>query len=216
MCDIVRMIMEVEQRFDVTIPDEQAERMVTVGDLYLYLLRKTRRTTQTPCPTSQAFYRLRRTLMAEFSVDRGQVRPATRLCKLFPAANRRATWPRLAAALGLPHLSDLPTRYVPSARAFGICFALVTAAWWLLGSIPLLVSGDTFAIAYGLIIWFLLALLVWQWYGILWVAGALNYLVRIRIPNVRHLVIRLLLQQPDQSSGGVGQSLHRKQYGRTW
>src|SRR5262245_53478218 len=95
--DIVPVIMAVEERFGVTLPDEGGW-SVTVGDLYLSLLAQTRRPAPAPCPTSQAFYRLRRTLTGEFGVDRRRVRPGTRLCHLFPAASRGATWPRLAAA----------------------------------------------------------------------------------------------------------------------
>jgi hypothetical protein len=57
--DIVPVIAEAEKRFGVTIPDRRAW-PVTIGDLYLYLLGRTCRGAQTPCPTSRAFYRLRR------------------------------------------------------------------------------------------------------------------------------------------------------------
>jgi hypothetical protein len=202
MCDMVAVTMDVEERFGVTIPEERAERITTVGDLYLYLLGQTRRRAQTSCPTSQAFYHLRRTLAEELGVERERVRPATRLRDLCPAASRSTTWPRLAAALGLSDLPDLPRRHVPSARVFRICLAAVTAAWWGLYPILVLVTGDAFSVAYGLAIWFLLALLVCEWFGILWVVGFLDYLERVRIPQVRHLVIRLALQQADRSAGG--------------
>src|SRR5215468_4955579 len=123
--DIVPVITEVEERFGVTIPEERAW-PTTVGDLYLYLLGQACRRTHSPCPTNQAFYRLRRTLIGEFGMDRQRVRPTSRLCKLFPDKSRSATWPRLAAAVGLSELPELPRRWVPSARAFRIAFALVT------------------------------------------------------------------------------------------
>ena len=37
--DTVELIMEFEKEFDVTIPDEDAEKIVTVGDAVLYLSR---------------------------------------------------------------------------------------------------------------------------------------------------------------------------------
>src|SRR5205809_22687 len=151
--DIVPVMMEVEERFGIIPPDER-DWPATFGDLYLYLLGQARRSAQTPCPTSQAFYRLRRTLTGEFGLDRRRVRPRTPLCHLFPAASRGTDWPRLAAALGLPDLPDLPRRHVPSARAFRMFLAGVTAAWWVLYPILLLVTGDDFSLTYGLVISF--------------------------------------------------------------
>ena len=39
--DTVELIMEFEKDFDVTIPDEDAEKIVTVGDAITYLQEKT-------------------------------------------------------------------------------------------------------------------------------------------------------------------------------
>lgn len=39
--DTVELIMEFEKDFDVTIPDEDAEKIVTVGDAISYLQEKT-------------------------------------------------------------------------------------------------------------------------------------------------------------------------------
>ena len=35
--DIVELVMALEQEFDVTIPDEEAERITTVGDVVNYI-----------------------------------------------------------------------------------------------------------------------------------------------------------------------------------
>jgi acyl carrier protein len=39
--DTVELIMEFEKEFDITIPDEDAEQIGTVGDAYTYLSEKT-------------------------------------------------------------------------------------------------------------------------------------------------------------------------------
>ena len=39
--DTVELIMEFEKEFDVTIPDEDAEKIATVGDAIKYLTEKT-------------------------------------------------------------------------------------------------------------------------------------------------------------------------------
>jgi hypothetical protein len=197
--DVVPVIMKVEERFGVTL--SYGEWPPTVGDLYLNVLRQPRRSGYAPCPTSQAFYRLRRTLTAEFGLSRRQVRPATRLCHLFSAVTRGADWPRLAAALGLPDLPELPRRHVPSTRTFRMFLVGVTAAWWLAYPILLLVTGDEFSLAYGLLISFLLALLVCEWFGILWIAWSLDYLERVRVPRVRDIVVPLAVQEVKHSAG---------------
>ncbi len=38
--DTVELIMEFEKEFDITIPDEEAEKIVTVGDAIQYLKEK--------------------------------------------------------------------------------------------------------------------------------------------------------------------------------
>ncbi len=38
--DTVELIMEFESEFDVTIPDEDAEKIVTVGDAFNYIKEK--------------------------------------------------------------------------------------------------------------------------------------------------------------------------------
>ncbi len=35
--DMVELVMEFEQRFDMEIPDEEAEKIQTVGDVFKYL-----------------------------------------------------------------------------------------------------------------------------------------------------------------------------------
>jgi hypothetical protein len=196
--DVVPVIIKVEERFGVSIPDENWP--ATVGELYLYLLRHVRRAADSPCPTSQAFYQVRRTLISEFARSRKEVRPTARICDLFPAATRGVDWPRLAAALGLSDLPEFPRRRVPSLRALRFWLAGVTALWWLVYPILLFITGDELSLSYGLLIWFLLALLVFESFGIVWVVWALDYWERVRVPRVRDIVVPLAVRQAMQSA----------------
>ena len=36
--DTVELLIELEQHFDITVPDEKAGKMLTVGDVYEYIL----------------------------------------------------------------------------------------------------------------------------------------------------------------------------------
>ncbi len=110
--DGVEIVMEVEETFDITIADKDAEQLVTVGDLYQYILRKidlnmNRDDGERPCLSALAFYRLRRTLMGTFGAERRHVRPsATTETLIGQEEGRRASWKRLARELGwrLPEL----------------------------------------------------------------------------------------------------------------
>lgn len=96
--DIVELVMEVEEEFDVRIPDREAERLMTVGDLYRWLLRQLGRQAAGPCLSGVTFYRVRRAFMA-IGFPRFVVAPRTGLRELLPEENRRELWGRLGQAL---------------------------------------------------------------------------------------------------------------------
>jgi acyl carrier protein len=100
--DTVELVMEVEEAFGITIPDAEAEKIQTVGDLYHFVLARIEGPALTTpgCLSAAAFYRLRRQLMGRFRVERRRIRPASRLDDLIPPANRRADWQRLGECLG--------------------------------------------------------------------------------------------------------------------
>lgn len=106
--DTVELVMEVEEAFGITIPDAEAEKIQTIGDLHHYVLARIDGPTLTTpgCLSAAAFYRLRRQLMGRFRVERRRIRPASRLDDLIPSTDRRAEWQRLGECLGwrLPDL----------------------------------------------------------------------------------------------------------------
>ena len=131
--DVVELVMEVEEAFDITILDRHAEKIRTVGDLYRYILGKLDgKISGTPsCLSASAFYRLRRKLMAEFRVERRRVRPASMLDDLIPTAKRRAEWRRLEDGLGWT-LPDLVRPDWVGAAFVGLLITLAAAiifAW---------------------------------------------------------------------------------------
>jgi len=139
--------------------------------------------------------------MAEFGFERARIRPTTSLHSLFSASNRAAMWPRLTAALGLADLPELPRQRTPTAKAYWYTLAAVSLAWWLILPLLALFSGEDFTILYGLVIHSLLALLVSEFFGLFWLTYKFDYLQRVRVPEVRHLVIRLLLQDDSFAAG---------------
>ena len=106
--DTVELIMEVEESFGIGIPDAEAERIRTVGELYHYVLAKLRDPIRgTPgCLSAAAFYRLRRQLMSGFRIERRRIRPGSAMDDIIPKSERKAMWQRLGENLGwrLPEL----------------------------------------------------------------------------------------------------------------
>jgi hypothetical protein len=193
--DTALLIMDLEDRFGITILDGTAERICTVGDLYLHILERVRRNRPIRCPTSRAFYQLRRTLTRELGVDRPRVRPATLLRDLFPADSRAILWPRLASALGLPDLPDPdPPLRGPTMSTFRKALLWTTVGIWRFNLLMPLLLGPPVAVAAMLQLWFLLWILAVVGVSIILAAFWLDARSRRSLPTVRDLVGRLAMQ----------------------
>ncbi len=103
--DVVGLVLNVEDEFDVRLPDDEWGGIRTVGDLHRYVLRARgidaggRR--RVSCLNPAGFVRIRRVLMAQFGLDRCALRPRTRLRDVFPDENRVLAWEDFRARLGL-------------------------------------------------------------------------------------------------------------------
>jgi acyl carrier protein len=99
--DIVEMVMEIEEAFDIRIADDEAAQITTLGRLHSCIHQKRRsRGTWDYCPSSRAFYRLRRALAEEFGVGRECVTTAAPVDGLLPRDGRQQHWGRLGELLG--------------------------------------------------------------------------------------------------------------------
>jgi hypothetical protein len=96
--DTVELVMEIEEAFDISIPDERASKMLTVGDVYEFLLEKTADSTlkSSICLTAVTFYDLRRQLHS-LGLSHSEIRPKTKLDRLIPLTGRRKYWQTLRA-----------------------------------------------------------------------------------------------------------------------
>lgn len=126
--DAVELIMEIEQAFDIQIPDEPASNIRTVGELFDFLVTQIRgeAPSRDVCLSAAAFYLIRRAACDRLHLDRRHIRPSTRLESVVPVENRRAVWADLARSLHL-RLPTLvrPSRIVWLASGLAILFALV-------------------------------------------------------------------------------------------
>lgn len=91
--DGVELVMEVEDRFAVELPDDEVSRIRTVADLAAIVIARLPRG-QNVCPTARMFYVIRRLLVADAGVRRNDVRPDSPLDKLIPS-NRPRIWRQL-------------------------------------------------------------------------------------------------------------------------
>ena len=116
----VELVMEFEDEFELTIPDDEAERIETVGQAVDYIeavLRlRARPSRNDPCPSARQFREVRKGLQSWFNVPRQTIRPAARIGELIPAGPPRARWGEFARrhALPEPPFSFFPTRRFPT------------------------------------------------------------------------------------------------------
>ena len=102
----VELVMDIEDRFNTSIPDSTAEHIQTVGDLHSFLMNRIRQQNSDNCPSAAFFYPIRKLLVSEFEIERNTVKPATRLDSLIDAENRYKFWRKLEASVAtrLPRL----------------------------------------------------------------------------------------------------------------
>ena len=99
--DLVEFVMEVEEAFDVRIPDRDLERITTPRILIDYLHRRMGYAAAS-CPTQKAFYAVRRVLRNELGNPALSVRPGTSLAEVLPEPERRRVWSEVGRALDIP------------------------------------------------------------------------------------------------------------------
>jgi len=100
--DATELIGEIEHAFDVPIPDKVAATLSTPGKVFDYLLAAGFHSMPRGACLSQAlFNRLRRAVLAEFQVERQEVKPKTSIAELLPRFRIHARRMRLFNRLSL-------------------------------------------------------------------------------------------------------------------
>lgn len=104
--DTVELALEVEERFGISLPDEECQKVTTVDDLYQLVLSKLDKADPTKCLTSATFYRVRKGIADVIGVDKRTLKPDTPLQELLPLESRRDLWASISErlALNLPKL----------------------------------------------------------------------------------------------------------------
>lgn len=120
--EIVELVMSIEERFGIDIPDREAELLTSTRKVVDHVFSRVANQTWQPCPTQHAFHRLRRAAPALPE----RLRPKTSLATLCPSRDRRNRWRALGDATDLP---GWPTLRRPAWLVWsGTAVSLATAA----------------------------------------------------------------------------------------
>jgi hypothetical protein len=100
--------MEVEQAFDIRIPDSEAQRIDTVGDFYEVVWQHVQRGAQEKCQTQKVFYQLRKVMEASNGTS-VPIIPASSPNRCVPVEKRRECYRQLEQSMQL----SLPPLVLP-------------------------------------------------------------------------------------------------------
>jgi len=100
--EFIELHMAVEDEFGIWIPEERAQGIETVRDLYDYIVDTIVSTRPGVCPSMFVFYRLRRALAENLGIDRRSITPDSDFRELLSDEDaRREHWERIRDQVGL-------------------------------------------------------------------------------------------------------------------
>ena len=111
--DGVELVMEIEDVFEICIPDQDAENMITPGAVVEYVYARVGSEGTSACLEQRAFYRLRRACVTTFESPRRAVNPSTRWQEVLPDRQLRHNWGLLHKATGTPQWPRLRFGRIP-------------------------------------------------------------------------------------------------------
>jgi len=138
--DTVELVMEVEESFGIKIPDNDAQKIKTVGDLFEFIKARTELAPAGTCLTAATFYDIRKGLR-NLGIEK-RFGPSTSLANILPARDRRTFWSRLArnSKLRLPRLVR-PSWIIMANVAITLSASLGIAIVFSQGEVPGLLVG---------------------------------------------------------------------------
>lgn len=129
--DAVELVMAVEEKFGISITDEEATNTLTVGDLRRLVRAKLDIADAGGCLTQRAFHLIRKNATAEFGVLRPNLKPDTTLETVVPRSTRRENWQHFQVALGVAQLPELVRpQAVNSTITILVLSGIVVPVWY--------------------------------------------------------------------------------------
>ncbi len=111
--DQVELLLALEEEFGIEIPDNARSQMTTVGDVYDWI-RKQVGANPNECLSQHVFYQMRNALVKNYGLERGKVKPSTKITDLISEPELEEGWPFLELFITL----DTPP-YKVARRFFG-------------------------------------------------------------------------------------------------
>jgi acyl carrier protein len=104
--DSVELVMEIEKKFDISIPDQEAEKITTVGKMYDAVWQHLEGKYSKKCNSQILFYRLRKSAEEIFNFPKKQFLLDAIPEDIFPKENRREVYKEFGNInnLSLPYL----------------------------------------------------------------------------------------------------------------
>jgi len=99
--DGVELIMEIEKAFEISIPDPEAEKIRTVGDLHNSVWNHLKDQHSNRCNSQMLFYKLRIYFTSTYGLERNYFRSDTKLNDILPYENRRELYLDFASNIHL-------------------------------------------------------------------------------------------------------------------
>lgn len=99
--DGVELIMEVEKAFDIRIPDPEAEKITTVGDLYETVWKYAKHDADGRCTSRILFYLIRRKMVESFGLARSSITLDANPDKLFESTQKRLIYKEVSQEMQL-------------------------------------------------------------------------------------------------------------------
>ncbi len=99
--DTVELVLAFEEEFGIEIPDEDAQNLITVRDVVMFVKKRLKITPPEECFTQKVFYMLRRSLIENYGLQRHQIRRKTVLNNLISLKEIEEGWPYLQMFLDL-------------------------------------------------------------------------------------------------------------------
>lgn len=99
--DSVELLVTIEKAFGISIPDLEAENILTVGDLYNAVWDKIDQKESQKCTSAILFYRLRKHFEHRYNLKPRIFDLETNLKDIIPHQNRREEWQILQRETGL-------------------------------------------------------------------------------------------------------------------
>jgi hypothetical protein len=107
--DMAEFVLNIEEAFELRIPDRDAERLHSPRNLIDYLHSRLPRSTQSHCLSLRAFFAIRGECRQRWHIPRSQIRPSALLLSVLPQKDPHEAWAKIGQSLKItnwPRIRD--------------------------------------------------------------------------------------------------------------